>query len=153
MDFRRIASISAIVLGILLVLGGIGTWTLVSSTLADQNITTPEDALLPNREVRGPLTAYAQAKIIEEHALEATGGQTYAELDREDPRRETAMNASFLQASLFTSILAFGVAAMAIGMGLLFILIGLGIRDVRHQVEEVTKPPASAKPMVGAGSS
>lgn len=47
------------------------------------------------------------------------------------------MNASFLQASLFTSILAFGVAAMAVGMGL-FVLIGLGIRDVRRQVEAGT---------------
>lgn len=40
------------------------------------------------------------------------------------------MNSSFLQASLFTSILAFGVAAMAIAVGILLVLIGLGIRDV-----------------------
>lgn len=153
MDFRRLASISAIVLGILLVLGGIGTWTLVSSTLAEQNITTPEDAWLPDREVRGPLTAYAQADIIQEHALEATGGQTYAELGRDDPLRDTAMNASFLQASLFTSILAFGVAAMAIGMGLLFALIGLGIRDVKHQVEEILPSGATTeKPMTAASA-
>jgi hypothetical protein len=49
--------------------------------------------------------------------------------------RETAMNASFLRASLYTSIVAFGVAAMAAAMGLLFILIGLGMRDVTHHVE------------------
>lgn len=146
MDMRKIASVAAIVLGVLLILGGIGTWALVSSTLRDQRITTPEDACLPGRTVAGPFTAYCQAEIIEEHALEATGGQTYAELDREDPRRDVAMNASFLQASLFTSILAFGVAAMAIGMGVLFILIGLGIRDVRHQVEEIAEhtPPDRA---------
>lgn len=48
------------------------------------------------------------------------------------------MNASFLQASLFTSVVAFGVAAMAFGMGVLFVLIGLGIRDVRRQVEDLT---------------
>lgn len=138
MDFRRVASIGAIVLGILLVLGGVGTWTMVSVTLAEQNITTPGDAnCLPEREVRGPFTAYCQADIIQEHALEATGGQTFAELDREDPLRETAMNASFLQASLFTSVLAFGVSAMAMGMGVLFILIGLGIRDVRAQIEAI----------------
>ena len=61
-------------------------------------------------------------------------GKTYAELDREDPLREVAMNSSFLQASLFTSVLAFGVAAMAVAVGLLFVLIGLGIRDVSHRV-------------------
>jgi hypothetical protein len=113
MDIRKLASIGAIVLGVMLVIGGIGTWALVSSTLADQRITTPDDACLPEREVRGPFTAYCQAKIIEEHTLNITEGLTYAELDREDPRRQTAMNSSFLQASLFTSILAFGVAAMA----------------------------------------
>jgi amino acid permease len=136
MDMRRIASIGAVVLGVLLIVGGIGTWVTVSSTLADQRIETPEDACLSGREVRGPFTAYCQADIIAEHALAATDGVTYAELEREDPRRDMAMNASFLQASLFTSILAFGVAAMAMGMGVLFILIGLGMRDVRDHVRE-----------------
>jgi hypothetical protein len=140
MNARKFASIGAIVLGVLLIVGGIGTWTVVRSTLADQRITTPEDACLSERAVTGPFTAYCQAKIIEKHTLDITEGQTYAELDREDPRRATAMNASFLQASLFTSILAFGVAAMAIGIGVLFILIGLGIRDVSGHVLAADAP-------------
>ncbi|HEX7100533.1 MAG TPA: aromatic ring-opening dioxygenase LigA [Acidimicrobiia bacterium] len=127
---RRAASIGAIILGILLIGGGVGTWLMVSSTLAEQRITTPDDACLPGRRVADPFTAYCQARVIQKHTLEATGGKTYAELDREDPLRDTAMNSSFLQASLFTSIVAFGVAAMAAGMGVIFILIGLGIRDV-----------------------
>ena len=134
---RQAASIASIVLGVLLVLGGATTWFVVSDTLAEQEITTPEDACLPGRIVNGPFTAYCQADIIQQHTLDQTGGLTYAELEREDPLRDVAMNSSFLQASLFTSIVAFGVAAMAIGMGLLFILIGLGIRDVAHRVEPV----------------
>jgi flagellar basal body-associated protein FliL len=137
---RRTASIASIVLGVLLILGGAATWLMVSSTLADQRITTPDDACLPERQVRGPFTAYCQAEIIERHTLDITDGQTYAELDREDPRRDTAMNASFLQASLFTSILAFGVAAMAAGMGVIFILIGFGIRDVAERTAEPAAP-------------
>lgn len=127
---RKLASIGAIILGVILVAGGATTWFIVSDTLQEQNITTPDDACLPGRQVAGPFTAYCQAQIIEEHTLESTGGLTYAELDQEDPLRDTAMNASFLQASLFTSVVAFGVAAMAIGMGVIFVLIGLGIRDV-----------------------
>jgi len=73
--------------------------------------------------------------VIDKHAREATGGLTYAELPREDPRRAQAMNASFLRASLFTSIVAYGVAGMAAAIGLLFILIGLGMRDVDSRVE------------------
>jgi hypothetical protein len=138
MNSRKITSIASIVLGALMIVGGIGTWVMVSSMLGDQNITTPDDACLPERDVNGPFTAYCEALIIQEHALDSTGGQTYAELDREDPLRDTAMNASFLQASLFTSVLAFGVSAMAVGMGVLFILLGIGIRDVNARVDELS---------------
>lgn len=133
MGLRTLASIASLVLGALLILGGVGTWWLVSDTLDEQQITTPADACLPEREVDGPFTAYCQAQVIQKHTLESTDGLTYAELERDDPRRETAMNSSFLQSSLFTSILAFGVSAMAIAIGVLFILVGLGIRDVSTQ--------------------
>lgn len=127
---RRIAAIASIVLGVLLIVGGGATWILVSSTLGEQNITTSDDACLADKPVNGPFTAYCQAKIIEDHTLESTNGLHYAELGRDDPLRDLAMRSAFLQSSLFTSILAFGVAAMAVGMGLIFILIGLGIGDV-----------------------
>lgn len=133
---RKTASMASIVLGIVLILGGVATWILVSSTLSDQQITTSGDACLPDRTVAGPFTAYCQAEVIEKHTLESTNGLYYAELDREDPLRQTALTSSFLQASLFTSILAFGVAAMAAGMGVLFVLIGLGIRDVEGHMTE-----------------
>jgi hypothetical protein len=134
MSIRQIASIGSIVLGVLLVLGGAATWILVSSTLKDQKITTADDACLAGKTVAGPFTAYCEAKVIEKHTLESTEGLTYAELDREDPRRETALTSSFLQSSLFTSVVAFGVAAMAAGMGVLFVLIGLGMSDVERRL-------------------
>jgi len=130
---RRTASIASILLGLLLVVGGVATWVVVAGTLGDQQITTSDDACLPGRRVADPFTAYCEAKVIEAHTLESTDGLYYAELERDDPRRETALTSSFLQASLFTSVLAFGVAAMAVGMGLLFLLIGLGIRDVEER--------------------
>lgn len=132
---RKVASIASIVLGALMVLGAGGTWLMVSSTLADQKITTSDDACLGGRTVRGPFTAYCQAKVIEEHTLDQTDGRTYAELDREDPLRETALTSSFLQSSLFTSVVAFGVAAMAAAVGVLFILIGLGMWDVAKRTQ------------------
>ena len=131
---RKAASIASIIIGVLLVIGGVSTWVVVADTLSDQQITTSDDACLPGRPVAGPFTAYCQAKVIEKHTLESTGGMYYAQLDREDPLREIALTSSFLQSSLFTSILAFGVAAMAVGMGLLFVLIGMGIRDVEQRV-------------------
>ena len=143
---RKSAYILSVVLGSLLIIGGVATWIVVSTTLADQKITVSDDAsCLAGDEVDGPFSAYCQAKVIDKHALEATGGLRYAELDREDPKRETAMTASFLQSSLFTSVVAFGVAAMAIAVGVLFLLIGLGMRDVARRVGDVAgRTPAPA---------
>ena len=141
---RKTASIASIVLGILLMVGGVATWIIVSNTLADQNITVSDDAsCLAGDDVDGPLSAYCEAQIIDTHALEATGGLTYAELDREDPLRATAMNASFLRASLFTSVVAFGVAGMAVLIGVLFVLIGLGIKDVTDKLPADPVPVAA----------
>ena len=133
---RKTASISSIILGAILILAGTGTWVLVSTTLADQAIVVSDDAsCLAGDEVNGPFSAFCQAQVIQKHTLDATGGKTYAELDREDPLRETAMNSAFLQSSLFTSVVAFGVAGMAILMGIVFIMIGMGIRDVSERTE------------------
>jgi hypothetical protein len=122
------------------VIGGIATWILVSTTLNEQQITVSDDAsCLAGDEVNGPFSAYCEATVIETHALEATGGMYYAQLDREDPLREVAMNAAFLQTSLFTSVVAFGTAAMAILVGVLFVLIGVGIRDVAEHIPDTTR--------------
>jgi hypothetical protein len=136
----------SIVIGSLLIIGGVATWIVVSNTLADQKIVVSDDAsCLAGDDVDGPFSAYCQAKVIDKHALEATGGLRYAQLDQKDPKRQTAMTASFLQASLFTSVVAYGVAAMAIAVGVLFILIGLGIRDVARRIGEVAgRTPAAA---------
>lgn len=134
---RKTAYISSVVLGVILILGGLGTWIMVSTTLGEQNITVSEDGCLGGDDVDGPFSAYCQAKVIEEHTLESTGGLTYAELDREDPLRETAMNSAFLQSSLFTSVVAFGIAGMAMLMGVVFVLLGLGIKDVGEKAGEI----------------
>ena len=115
--------------GLILGLSGIGTWAMVQDSLGDERITVAEDAArFGGDHVNGPLSAYYEADIIEKHALEASGGKTYAELDRKDPVRVTVMNGSFLRASLFTSVVAFGVAAMAMGLGVVFVLIGWALR-------------------------
>lgn len=132
---RKASYIASIVIGILLVAGGIGTWIVVSATLSDQNITVAEDAsCLAGDTVDGPFSAYCQAKVIEKHALDATGGKYYSELERDDPLRVVAANAAYLQASLFTSVVAFGIAGMAILIGVLFALIGFGMKDVDDRV-------------------
>ena len=130
----RLLGTLVLVAGVLLGLSGAGTWALVQTSLADENITVAEDAeRFGGQLVNGPLTAYYEADIIEKHALEASGGKTYAELDSEDPVRATVMNGSFLRASLFTSVVSFGVAAMAMGLGIIFVLVGFALRAISKE--------------------
>ena len=138
---RTLGTIVAIV-GIVMIIAGGVTYYMVHNELKAANITVADDAaFLAGDEVDGPFTAYAQAEIIDKHALEATGGKTYAQLDRDDPLRQTAMSASFLRASLFTSVVAFGVAAMAIVLGLMQVLIGWALVSLsRREVAYETTP-------------
>jgi ABC-type sugar transport system permease subunit len=126
---RKVAAITAIVVGIVMAIAGVVTWIVVSTTLADQKITVADDASCAAGDgVNGPISAYCQADVINKHTSEITGGKTYAELDREDPNRAVAMDSAFLQASLFTSVVAFGVAAMAFVLGIVLALIGFALR-------------------------
>ncbi|MBD7958015.1 aromatic ring-opening dioxygenase LigA [Microbacterium sp. Sa4CUA7] len=124
----KAAGIIGILGGIALIIVGIVVWVMVSSQLRAENITVPDDAMaFQGQTVAGPFTAFVQADIIQQHALHASEGKTYAELAQDDPVRATMMNASFLRASLFTSVVSFGVAAFAMGVGILSIIFGWAI--------------------------
>ena len=123
--------IITMVVGVIFAVAGVTTYILVANELAAENIKVSDDAAyFAGQSVNSPWTAYSEAETISKHALEATGGKTYAELDREDPARQTAMQASFLRASLFTSVVAFGVAALATVLGIMLVLIGMSLRSL-----------------------
>ena len=126
----------------------------VRAELVAQNITTTEDAAIPNARVDDAATAHAMANIIGVHASEATGGRTYAELGRflaadggdtsdeaaalkdsegnpvPNPLRNVAFQASTLQTSLHTSHMAFNVADLVIGLGVLIAVLGLAFGGI-----------------------
>ncbi|WP_426564479.1 aromatic ring-opening dioxygenase LigA [Angustibacter sp. McL0619] len=127
----RVLGVLVVIIGLIFVVAGVGTYITVANTLADEHITVSEDAdHFAGDDVDSPWTAYAQANTIEKHALEAGGGKTYAELDQDDPKRSTVMTASFLRASLFTSVVAFGVAFLVFGLGITLILVGWALIKV-----------------------
>lgn len=114
-----------IIVGVVFAIAGVVAYAAVTKTLADQKIVVSSDAdHFAGKKVQDPFTAYSQAMVIGKHAKEMAGGKTYAQLPQNDPRRDTVMTASFLQASLFTSVVAFGVAAMAAVLGIVLILLG-----------------------------
>jgi hypothetical protein len=146
-----------------LVFAGAGAYTIsrgfdaradVQAALVAQNITTPADASIPNVAVTDAGTAQSMAEIIDHHALEATGGQTYAEIGRfltpdggatsdealalmdengqpvANPLRNVAFQATALRTSLYTSVMAFNVADLVVGIGLMIVVLGVAIGGI-----------------------
>src|SRR5262245_8846119 len=148
MKLPKIVAIINIAAGALMIVVGAATYFLVQRELSDEKITVSDDAdNFAGEPVEGPLTAYSQAMVIKEHALEIGDGKTYAQLPQDDPRRETVMDASFLRASLFTSVLAFGVATLIAGLGLLFVLLGFAMIGMNKRLAiATTGPPVTDVP-------
>ena len=147
----RIVAIICLVAGGVMIVAGAITYYIVHRELAEENIVVADDAeYFAGEPVEGPFTAYSQAMVIKDHALEIGGGQTYAELPQDDPKRDTVMTSSFLRSSLFTSVVAFGVAALVVGLGVLFILLGLALLGLLRRLDAgppvVTPVPDEPEP-------
>jgi hypothetical protein len=158
---KKAFPIALMVIGLVFAAAGVYTVTrgfdakhTVRQQLVAQNITTPEDASLPNRAVNSAATAESMARIIDHHAREAAGGKTYSELGRflaangtdtndaaaalkdsagnpiANPVRNVAFQASALQTSLWSSVMAFNVADLVTGLGLMILVLGLVVGGV-----------------------
>ena len=138
------------VLGVIFIVSGVGSWVGVSVSLGSERITVSDDAsAFGGNHLDTPWEAWVQAEQIKTHALAASEGKTYAQLDREDPVRDTLQTASFLRSSLLTSVIAFGISLLVMGVGLGLLLTGLAIRKLapRAEVEPVAvteRAPAGA---------
>jgi hypothetical protein len=120
------------VAGVVEVLVGAAAWAVASKRLADERIVVPESARwFPNRTVRDPLTAFEEAEVVRQITMKATGGRTYGEMSADDPQARMALDASLIRSSLFTAILAFGIAAMQVVVGVMFVAIGGALATTR----------------------
>jgi hypothetical protein len=161
----RVLGVLAVVAGAILVIAGAVTWGAVSSNLAAEKITVSADAAhFGNTSVNSPWAAWYQADAIKHHSLKASNGLTYAELGAAitakqadlkkqgvadadiakntdvlalQGQRTTVMNGSFLRASLFTSVVSFGVAFFAFGMGIITLIVGWALLRLARPVAVV----------------
>jgi hypothetical protein len=111
--------------GLFMVNEGRAAYSEVRDTLAAERIVTAEDAEIPLAPVTGPAEAKAQAEVIRKHVLATTGGKTYAELERTDPNRAVYLNSVTLRTALMQSYMAFKIADLVQGVGVLVALLGL----------------------------
>lgn len=108
--------------------GAVG-YAKVRQELVAENITVHKDVTsLAGKKVADPVTAYAQAAIVNKHALAMTGGKPFADLPMDAPERETALMAANVRSSLLTSVVSFGLAGLAAGAGVVAVAAGRGIR-------------------------
>lgn len=110
----------------------------VRATLRAEHIVTAKDASMPGRLIDTAAEAESQADIIAKHAAEATGGKTYAQMGREDPKRVVAFNGAALRTSLMTSVLAFGVSDLVIGIGAFITAVGLALLALAYVTQHET---------------
>lgn len=150
---------------------GIYIQSFVTQQLAAQNITTPEDASIPNAQVNSIPTALSMANIIQHHAADSSGGLTYAQMGRfavesGDPAgtnnadaalkdangkpvsnqaRNTQLTAAGLVTSLSLSAMAIGASYGAIALGIAFALLGIVIAGLGYALLGLITPAVAER--------
>lgn len=166
------------VIGIVFAIAGLVTMgtgvyiqSFVGQQLASQNITTPDDASLPNVPVNNIASALSMADIIQHHAAASSNGLSYAQMGRfavesGDPAgtsnadealkdangapvpnraRDTQLTAAGLVTSLSLSAMAIGTSYGAIALGLAFTLLGLVVAGLGYALLGLITPEVAER--------
>jgi hypothetical protein len=145
------ASIVLIAFGIGALYMGVDGRAEVRDNLAREQIVGTPDSTIPNQKVDTGAEAKAFAVVMRKHTLEATGGQTYAQMGRfldadgkptsdekaaakdpksgkpvDNPLRNLWVTETALTTALNTAFFAESVATFAMVMGIALLLVGIG---------------------------
>jgi hypothetical protein len=172
------ASVILIAFGIGAVAIGFDGRNRVGDELAREQIVGTPDSAIPGQKVDTGSEAQAFAAVMRKHTLEATGGQTYAEMDRfldkngkptsdeklaaidpksgkpvENGLRNMWVTSTALSTALNTAYFAESVATFAIVMGFALLLVGAGflvltVRLLLPRTAAKKAPAASVAPAV-----
>jgi hypothetical protein len=155
---NKLYSYAGIAASVILIAFGIGAVAIgfdgrnrVGDDLAREQIVGTPDSTIPGQKVDTGSEAQAFAAVMRKHTLEATGGQTYAQMDRfldangkptsdeakaaknpksgqpvENPLRNMWVTQTALSTALNTAYFAESVATFAMVMGFALLLVGAG---------------------------
>jgi hypothetical protein len=172
--FPRVVMVIGIVFliaGVVAAGGGIYAQSFVVDQLAAQNITTPDDASIPNAPVNDIATALSMANIIQYHAASSSDGLTYAEMGRfavpdgnpagtnnaeeallndggspvANQARNTQLTAAGLVTSLSLSAMAIGVSYGVIALGIGFAILGIVITGLGYALLGLITPEVAKR--------
>ena len=168
------ASIILIALGIGAIAIGFAGRDTVRDDLAREQIVGTPDSAIPGQKVDTGSEARDFAAVMRKHTLEATGGQTYAQMARfldesgkptgdeaaaakdpktgepvANPARDIWISSTAFQTALNTAYFAENVATYVIVMGAAMLLVGIGFLVLTLRL--LTTPLAAA-PRIPAGA-
>jgi hypothetical protein len=167
------ASLILIAFGLGAIYMGIDGRGYVRDNLAAEHIVGTEDSTIPGQKVDTGAEAQAFAKVMRKHTLEATGGQTYAQMGRymgkdgkatndekaaavdpksgkpvDNPLRNLWVTETALTTALHSSYFAESVATFAMVMGFALMLTGAGFLVLTLRVLRVLGKEEDAEPAV-----
>ena len=147
-----VASVILIAIGLASVYMGVDGRNTVRNDLAREQIVGTPDSTIPGQKVDSGSEAKAFAAVMRKHTLEATGGQTYAEMDRfldangkptsdeaaaakdaktgqpvENAARNIWISSTAFQTALNTAYFAESVATFVLVVGIALLLVGIGL--------------------------
>jgi hypothetical protein len=168
------ASIILIILGVGAMVAGVAGREKVQSDLAREQIVGTPDSTIPGQKVDSGGEAKAFAAVMRKHTLEATGGQTYAQMGRfldksgkptsdekaaavdpksgepaENPARNIWISSTAFQTALNTAYFAESVATFVIAIGGALLLAGIGFLILTMRL---LKPEAGTARAVRTGA-
>ena len=138
----------------------------VRAQLVAEDVTTPPGASIPNARVDDEDTAMAMAQFVDGAIKEATGGRRYDQVSRyltatgtetddpaaaavgpdgqpvENPLRQAAFEVSTATNGLYTSVMAFHIGELAVGLGVVLLVLGAGVGVVAVALGGLTAPEA-----------
>jgi hypothetical protein len=177
-----VASVVLIAFGAGSIVTGFNGRDRVHNDLAREQIVGTPDSSIPNQLVNNGSKAEAFAKVMRKHTLEATGGQTYAQMPRymgkngkptndekaaavdpksgkpvDNPARGIWINETALTTALHSAYFAESVATFAIVMGFALMITGGGflvltLRVLRKFGEDTETQQAAAPGRVALSS-
>src|SRR4051794_26256560 len=180
---KKLLEYGGIAASVLLIAFGIGATVVgfngrdqVRSDLGREQIVGTPDSTIPNQLVDTGSEAQAFAAVMRKHTLEATGGETYAQMERyvdkagkptndvkaaaggpktgapvANQARDIWVTSTALQTALNTAYFAEGVATFAIVMGVALLLSGIGfliltLRVLREPARKAETAEQAAAP-------
>ena len=166
-----VIGIAFVIAGLVAAGAGIYVRSFVVQQLAAQNISTPDDASIPNEPVNSIATALSMADIIQHHAASSGGGLTYAQMGRfavadgnpagtnnaeeallndagspvANQARNTQLTAAGLVTSLSLSAMAIGVSYGVIALGVGFAILGIVITGLGYALLGLITPEVAKR--------